>query len=226
MGIQKGIIKLDGSVDGLTFYTANGKNLVRKSSGPTREQILYGENYGRTRENISEFGACSKIAKSFRDSLLPLKDLTDGEFGNRLTKLFKFVTRAEEGVRGKRPIRLSTHREQFRDFECNIHRSLSKAVAGIFMITHNDERTLATVTVRGGQEDAIESPAGATHFQFAHALGLVSDYIYNDEGYLPAVPALNRLGYFQYSDYLSLEGPRLSGIHFNRFTSGNHSVTQ
>ena len=51
MSRQKGIIKLSGSMDGLTFYSAYGKDLVRKSAGPSKEQIMTGDNFARTREN-------------------------------------------------------------------------------------------------------------------------------------------------------------------------------
>ena len=207
MAKQRGIIKLTGSMDGLTFYKAYGKNLVRKTRGPSKKQIMSGANFQRTREHISEFGACSKISTSFRSSLGELKPLTDGQFGNRLTKLFTFVTRHDEGVRGQRPIKLSSHRKEFRDFECNIKYKLAKAIPGSFTISHNTERTAASVTIHGAQSRAIEGPEGATHFQLVHALSLVSDFVYQrkSKGYGPAEPYLNTMRNIQYSDYFSLE---------------------
>lgn len=209
MGTQKGIIKLSGSVDGLTFYRAYGKDIVRKASGPSKEQIMSGENFQRTRENNSEFGGCSKISKSVRTSLLPLKSLCDGQFGNRLTKLFKFVTLHDDGARGERPIKLSSHREAFRDFECNINNKLSKAIGGIITTNHNEERTLSSIALHDGHSPAIQGPEGATHFRLVHALGIVSDFVYNgkSKGYVPMESALNTRGKYQYSDYFSLEEP-------------------
>ena len=39
MAKQKGIIKLKGSLGGLTFYERNRKELVRTTGGPTKERI-------------------------------------------------------------------------------------------------------------------------------------------------------------------------------------------
>ena len=208
MSTQKGIIKLKGSMDGLTFYKAYGKDLVRRTNGPSKKQIMSGANFQRTRENISEFGGCSRISKSFRTSLFPLKPFTDGQMGNRLTKLFKFVTLHDEGVRGKRPIKLSGHRGDFANFECNINFRLSKVIPEILAVSHNNDRTLGSVTIQGEPDRAIQPPDGATHFQFVHALSIVSDFIYNGtvKGYLPVEPTLDTKQDIQYSDYFSVEG--------------------
>lgn len=208
MATQKGIITLGGSTDGLTFYKAYGKDLVRKTNGPTKDQIASGANFQRTRENNCEFGGCSKISKSFRTSLFPLKSLTDGQFGNRVTKVLKFLIAKDVGVPGERPVKLSSHREALADFECNITHKLSKSIPGTFTTHHNPERTLASITIPGGQIEAIQAPDGATHFQLIHALGVVSDFTYDGESkrYVPEEPALDTRGNVQYSDYFSLEG--------------------
>src|SRR5687768_9278837 len=192
MSKQTGIIRLSGSMDGLTFYKAYGKDLVRKSGGPTRHQIMTGANFQRTRENGSEFGGCSSIGAAFRKALIELKPLTDGGFGNRLNQLFRFITLNDEGLRGGRPIKLSDHRDKFKDLECNMKCKLSKVIPASFIINHNTERTRAGVTIPGGQSLAIEGPEGATHFRLVHALGVVSDYVHNKtRGYVPVEPILN-----------------------------------
>jgi hypothetical protein len=209
MGRQKGVIRIKGSVSGLTFYKAYGKDLVRKTGGPSRKQILSGEKFERTRENMSEFAGCSKISKSFRKALEPLKPLTDGQFGNRLTRHFRFVTTGDDGIRGKRPIKLSTHRDEFKKFECNINCKLSSIlpVPRSFEVIHNDDRTSGTVILHGGPAYLIKAPEGTTHFRLVHALGIVSDFIYNGtvKGYLPEEESLDTTGNVEYSDYFALE---------------------
>lgn len=193
-------------MDGLTFYSAYGKDLVRKSAGPSKEQIMTGENFARTRENLSEFSGCSKISKSFRDSLVRLLPLADGQMRNRVTKVFKIVTAQDEGTRGARPIRLSRHRDAFKDFECNIKRGLFKSLPVLLATTHSEDRTTATVTIPAGIA-IIDPPPGATHFRLEHGLGIVSDFIYSAEvkRYTPTDPTLNTQSTYLHSDYFPLE---------------------
>src|SRR5687768_3071954 len=220
MGTQKGIIKLGGSVDGLSFYKAYGKDLVRRSSGPSKELIMSGAKFKVTRQNLSEFAGCSKIAKSFRTSLGPVKPFTDGQYGNRLTRLFRLVTHLDEGVRGKRPIRLSNHRDEFAEFECNIKYKLSKIIPGTLSINHNAERTQASVTIPAGQIEPIQGPEGATHFRLIHALGIVSDFVYNarTKGYRSTDPDFNTRGEVRYSAHFPIIEDEISPEYTSTIT--------
>lgn len=205
MGRQKGIIPVKGSVGGLTFYKAYGRDLVRKTYGPDSETIRSGANYQRTRENNTEFGGCSKISTSFRRSLVQVKPLTDGQLGSRLIKLFKFISLNDDGVRGQRPLKLSNHREAFKNLECNINRKFSNAIPAIIQTTRNTERTAASFTLQGGP--TINFPKGATHFRLVQSLSLVSDYIFfeNINDYKAQHPDLDSREVVKHSDYFSLE---------------------
>jgi hypothetical protein len=207
MSTQTGLIRLRGAMDGLTFYNAFGRDLVRKTSGPAKRQIMYGKNFVRTRENISEFGGCSRISKAFRTSLAQAKHLTDGQFGNRLTKLFKLVNMEHDGPRGQRAIELSKHKDMFTNFECNLDNKLSAVFPGPFTFSHDEQRTSAVITVPAGQAYATKGPEGATHFRIVHAMGLVCDYGYNPKlkGYGPVEQDHVSGGVMEYSAYLSLE---------------------
>jgi hypothetical protein len=207
MGTQHGIIKLSGSIDNLTFYRAYGRDLVRKKGGPDRQQIMSNPSFQRTRENIAEFGGCSKIAKAMRTALMQVKKLTDGQFGNRLTKVFKLVSLEGEGERGQRMISLSMHRKMFVNFEGNIARKLSDVLPGKITANHNDQRNKATIVFPAGQYKPVKAPEGATHFRLVQMLGLVADHTYDTitKTYIPVDKEHNAKGMITYSGYLSLE---------------------
>lgn len=104
MARLKGILKIEGQLDGFSFYQLNGQIVVRKTGGFNGEKIKKSANYVRTRENASEFGNCSKAGKVFRSSLQPyLKLLENSKIHSMVTQLFTQI-KDLDGVseRGKR----------------------------------------------------------------------------------------------------------------------------
>jgi hypothetical protein len=207
MGVQKGAIKIKGKASGHSHYKSKGRYMVRKSGGPSRKQIMTLPAFKTTRENITEFGGCSKIAKAVRLAMIDLKPFTDGQFGNRLTQRFKYmIDLDEEGSRGQRKIELSANRDMLEEFECNIARSFTHVLPAYVKTTHNKARNSATLTVASMQTRHIKAPKGATAFRIVHLLGIVSDFVYDrrKRGYKPANTKLNTMCITAHSDYLSL----------------------
>jgi len=104
MARLKGILKIEGQLDGFSFYNLNGQIIVRKTGGFDGEKIKKNANYVRTRENASEFGNCSRAGKVFRSSLEPyLKLLGNSKIHSMVTQLFTQI-KDLDGVseRGKR----------------------------------------------------------------------------------------------------------------------------
>jgi hypothetical protein len=60
MARQKGIIKLDGTVGGITFYKSKDGYLAREKGGVSADKIANDPNFQRTRENGEEFGRAGK----------------------------------------------------------------------------------------------------------------------------------------------------------------------
>lgn len=68
MARNNSFVKLDGTLDGLTFYRKNGEDLVKKQSRISKKRIMSDPAFKRTRENMMEFAGASKAGKAFRDS--------------------------------------------------------------------------------------------------------------------------------------------------------------
>ena len=60
MAKQKGIIKLDGTIGGITFYKSQDGYLAREKGGVPAEKIANDPAFQRTRENGEEFGLAVK----------------------------------------------------------------------------------------------------------------------------------------------------------------------
>ena len=106
MAKQKGPVKLSGTIGDLTFYESGNQHLVKEKSGPTRQEVLKGEKFVRTRENAYEFGPCSSAGKLIRHALdLTGAHVTDATTINRLTERLTRVMKSDtESPRGQRKL--------------------------------------------------------------------------------------------------------------------------
>ena len=70
MAKQASIIKLKGTIGGITFYkTSQDGYLAKEKSGVDASRIASDPNFQRTRENGSEFGTAGKAGKVLRTAL-------------------------------------------------------------------------------------------------------------------------------------------------------------
>ena len=104
MAELKGVLKIIGKLDGLSFYEMNGKIIVRKTGGFDGAKIRGDEKYVNVRNNASEFGRCSKFGAQLRRALQPfVKDLNDSQLHSRMAKmlhdLMKMDTISRKGER-------------------------------------------------------------------------------------------------------------------------------
>lgn len=198
MSKQKGLIKLVGNIGGVSFYTANGEYLARMAGGPSKERIQTDPNFKRTRENNAEFGGAAKVGKALRTALSGVLQVMGGSrLASQLTKIFKAINLKGTGVRGKRPITLSANKELLTGLDLNKKLSLSTVFTAPYTATINADRNEVVYDIPAFTPgNFVVAPAGATHFKLVAAVGLVSDYVYDDgvNTYEPTVPDENSIG--------------------------------
>jgi len=104
MGELKGIIKIEGTFDGLSFYKLKNKTVVRKAGGFKGDKIKTAANYVRVRENSSEFAENARAGKYFRQSIMSyLKVLRQTTLHSRVVSLFQGLTKLDTlNPRGQR----------------------------------------------------------------------------------------------------------------------------
>lgn len=209
MSKQKGLIKLVGNIGGVSFYTSNGEYLARMAGGPTKERILSDPSFARTRENNAEFGGAAKVGKAFRTALSGVLQVMAGSrLASQLTKVFKAINLKGKGARGKRPIALSANKDMLSGMDLDKKLSLTTIFSAPYTVAANADRNEVTFTIPAfTPENYIAAPTGATHFKLIAAIGLVSDYSYNDGSgtYEPDVPEENSLGVVQGSTVRALD---------------------
>lgn len=105
MAKGKGIVRLSGTIQGLTFYLLDGKQVVRAAGGGFNgEAIKTKASMVRVRENGSEFKRCMHDVAFFKEMLQPyLLFLKDGKLHQRLVRLFAQVKALDPvSARGQR----------------------------------------------------------------------------------------------------------------------------
>lgn len=209
MSKQKGIIKLEGNLGGISFYQSAGQSLARVATGPSKERIAKDAAFKRTRENNKEFGGSAKAGKALRLAMGGLIQTMGGaRVTAQLTALFKAINLKSTGVRGKRPIKLSTNKSMLKNFEFNKAISFNSVFSGTFTAVVNTARNEATISIDDFIPDnVINAPAGATHFRLVGGIGIVSDYAFDStvNSYQPLQPTQDTTGKSLYSAYFPLD---------------------
>lgn len=181
MAKQKGIIKLRGSLAGLTFYESNRKSLVRTTGGVEKSRIENDPAFKRTRENMSEFGGSAKIGKSFRMGFVSIiKTMGSTTITGRVTGLMKQINSNGTGVRGQRSFEILNNKYILEGFEFNKEQPLNSIFYAPNAVPSLDaNRSVATWVVPDfNTSDFINPPEGATHFKLLLNCSVLSDYDY------------------------------------------------
>ncbi len=177
MALQKGIVKIEGTVGGLTFYKSSGEHLVREKGGVSGDRILNDPNFARTRENNTEFGAAGSAGKFMRDALRPLlMTAADNKVTSRVTTLMHNVMKQDvTSVRGKRTpaIGIATvpGRTLLKGFNFNINAVLGAVLYKPFVVAP----ATGVITIAGiVPATDIAFPTGATHVSLTGAMANVN----------------------------------------------------
>ncbi len=172
MAKQKGIFKVKGTLDDVTFYKS-GKDgyLVRTKGGIPAARIATDPAFQRTRENNAEFGRAGKAGKMLRGALRGvLINSKDSRVASRLTQEMMRVIKADAtSERGQRNV-IDGETELLIGFEFNINGKLSTTLFAPYTAAIN--RVSGELTVDFAPfvpVNMIGAPSGATHFKIVSA---------------------------------------------------------
>ena len=212
MAKQKGHIKYVGTLGEVRHFKIKGNEgyFAGLKGGPTAEQIKTAPGFIRTRENMSEFGACANAGKSVRVGLSSLmKQMADNQFTGRLTAIMKKIN-IEDGseARGQRAVLVSQQPQYLKGLDFNRNISFNGVFSAPFTLSATVDRNESTFSIPSFNPlNYLNIPSGASHFRIINALSVVSDTIYNPTtgAYEPAEPALNELANIAYSGYTPID---------------------
>ena len=172
MARQKGIIKIKGTIGGMTFYkTSTDGHLVREKGGIEKSRIQNDPAFQRTRENGSEFGRAGKAGKLLRTAFRPLLlNSADGRMVSRLTqKMVKVIQADQVSERGLRNV-IDGETELLFGFEFNIRGKLGTSLYAPFVGTIDRAAGEITVDLASFVPiNMIAAPSGTTHFKIVSA---------------------------------------------------------
>ena len=166
MARLKGILKIHGTLDDLTFYKTQDGHLVKTKSSISKQRIMTDPNFQRTRENGSEFGSAASAGKLLRGAIRALLLTTsDNRITSRVTKVMTIVKNFDAtSARGLRNVGVAisqaSAKAELKDFDFNIDSPLSSTLFKPFAVNV----TTGVITIAGlVPATDISFPIGATH---------------------------------------------------------------
>lgn len=166
MAKLKSLIKIEGTLEDLTFYRGRDGYLVRTKGGISKSRMAKDPAFARTRENGSEFGMAATSGKLLRRAILDLMvDAKDGLVTSRLTRVMTLV-KNEDAIspRGERNVAIGITTPQgqlaLKGFNFNNRAIMSAVVlSDINLDTATGEIVITDLT----PAQKMYAPEGATH---------------------------------------------------------------
>lgn len=210
MARQEGLIKIKGSVGGLTFYKRNGQDLLRQTAGPDKKKIQNDPSFIRTRENNQEFTGAAAAAKVIRFGLVQeFREMSDSLTYARLFKLCKQIINKGEGKRGQRSFEPALHASNLVNFGFSESVNFDSIFLAPFSASVNTARTEVRLTIPAfNASNMINAPSGATHFRIIQVISVISSYNFDPDQkkYNPVDVLANGKNDYDASSYYPVAG--------------------
>lgn len=167
MARQTGIIKLKGTIGGISFYKTSDGHLAREKGGVDASRIANDPAFQRTRENGSEFGRAGKGGKVLRNAIrILLQNAKDKRVVSRLTKdLLAIIKTDTTNDRGLRTLTEGDF-NLLLGFEFNLNGKLGTTLFTPFVNAFDRVSGDATLDIAPFSPTLrIAAPSGTTHFK-------------------------------------------------------------
>ena len=167
MAKLNGILKIEGTLENLTFYKSADGHMVRTKGGVSKKRILNDPAFIRTRENGSEFGKSANAGKMLRMAAGTLVfKAKDSKLSSRLLQVMSKIKNLDTiSVRGERNVSegILTLEGQLalRGFDFNDRAPLKSVLATPYVLDTNSGEIVITDFT---PSEELRFPAGATHF--------------------------------------------------------------
>jgi hypothetical protein len=176
MAKANGILKIEGTVEDLTFYKRDGKNFVRRKGGVSKERIATDPSFIRTRENNHEFTACADSGKMLRLSMGSLVfKAKDSRLASRMLqtmfRIRSFDTTSNRGSRNvAQGLTTAEGKQALNGFDFNINAPLNSVLFAPYALDLVSGKIAIDTLIPLEQ---LLFPQGASHVSFqGAALGI------------------------------------------------------
>lgn len=166
MAVLTGLIKIIGTLDGLTFYKGKNGYFIRTKGGISKERIQSDPAFIRTRENANEFGLAATSGKILRHTLaMFMRNTKDPTLPSRLMRKLMLVKNQDTiSPRGQRSpaVGLTTPEGKvlLQNFDCNKNAILAQVLHADYTVNTTTGEISIPDFIPGTQ---LVAPLGATH---------------------------------------------------------------
>lgn len=176
MAKLKGILKIEGTLDELTFYKTQDGHLVKTKGGVSADRIANDPNFQRTRENGSEFGSSATSGKLLRNAVRNLMmNAADNRVTSRLTQIMTLIKNYDTtSARGERTVAIGIADPAalalLKDFDFND----SAALGGVLFAPFTVVPVSGVINIPALVPiNDLAYPTGATHISLKSAFAVV-----------------------------------------------------
>jgi len=166
MARQKSILKLQGTIGGISFYKSKDGYLAREKGGVDASRIANDPGFARTRENGAEFGNAASAGKLLRDTLRTLaKDASDGRVTARLTQIMAQIKNMDEAnARGERSAAEGLAKDEAKQLLIGFNFNVNASLGTVFYKAFELDTETGEISIVGlNPQKDISLPSGATH---------------------------------------------------------------
>lgn len=184
MAQQKGIVKIEGTLDDLTFYKSQDGYLVRTKGGVSAERIYTDPAFARTRENGEEFASAASAGKLFRDTIRSMMlEAADSRVTARLTKGMTEIKNADStSPRGQRNVGVALAIPGMAVNLVGFNFNINAILGSILFKPISVDMLTGVISINGlVPVNDIAYPTAATHITFSGAFALIDFATYNGQ---------------------------------------------
>lgn len=171
-----GIVEIQGTVKGITFYRTKYGMYARAKGGVSKKRIKTDPAFERTRENCAEFGHNAKMGKLVRSAVSNLLLLAkDSRVSSRLSQTMSQIKNLDlVSVRGHRQVGIGIQsvdgKKSLKGFDFNIGSPMNTVFRALLDL---DPVTGVVVLADFNPAFHLAIPEGATHVSLSTAMSIV-----------------------------------------------------
>jgi hypothetical protein len=176
MAKQNSLLKIQGTIGGMTFYHTKDGNLVREKGGVSKKRIANDPAFQRTRENGQEFGMAGKSGKMVRDAIRSfMQNASDSKVTSRLTQVMSYILKEDKfSARGERNVAAGIKTPEGKAFLKHFNFNINSLLGSVLFRPILLDPISGTVTIRDlVATNNITAPAGATHVSLQTAFASI-----------------------------------------------------
>jgi hypothetical protein len=171
-----GILKIEGTLDNMTFYKTKDGHLVRTKGGVSKERIQNDPAFVRTRENGSEFGASASAGKLLRTSIRNLlMKAKDSRVASRLTQAMTRIKNLDStSARGERKVSIGLGSTEGKEILKGFNFNNQAIIGSVLFAPYSIDALTGEITLTDlNPMNDIAYPSGATHVSLTSAYAKV-----------------------------------------------------